>query len=69
MSNDDMISRADALAVVQYSKDPIEGIKNLASYDAVPVIRCKDCDLVQGCKNAQYLGLMGFCSHAERRVS
>ena len=42
MSRDDMISRADALAVVRYSKDPIEGISNLSSYEVVPVSVIKD---------------------------
>lgn len=35
--------------------------------DAVEVVRCKDCKLQQECKNAQYLGINGFCSYGERR--
>ena len=40
---DELISRADALAVAMHSKDPVEGIKNLPAADAVEVVRCKDC--------------------------
>lgn len=35
MSNTDLISRADALAVARYSKDPVEGIENLPSVESV----------------------------------
>jgi hypothetical protein len=39
----DLISREDALAVVRYSKNAVDGIENLPSVDAVEVVRCKDC--------------------------
>ena len=34
--------------------------------DAVEVVRCKDCGFLQGCKNGQYLGLEGYCSHGAK---
>ena len=40
----DLINRGDALAVVMYGTDKVEGIKNLPAADAVvEVVRCKDC--------------------------
>ena len=38
---DELISRADALAVAMHSKDPVEGIKNLPAADAVEVVHAK----------------------------
>ena len=35
--------------------------------ELVEVVRCKNCKLQLGCKNAQYLGLDGFCSYGERK--
>ena len=35
---DDLISRGDALAVVMYGTDKVEGIKNLPAADAVEVV-------------------------------
>ena len=35
--------------------------------DAVEVVRCKDCMVLQWCRFAQGLGLDGFCSQGERR--
>ena len=40
----DFISRGDALAVVQYNPNPVEGIKELPAADLVSVVRCKDCE-------------------------
>lgn len=37
--------------------------------ERVEVVRCKDCDLQQSCKNAQYLGLEGYCSNAMKTVN
>ena len=37
----DLINRGDALAVVQYSEDKVEGIKNLPAADAVEVVHAK----------------------------
>ena len=37
MENIDLISREDALAVVRYSKNAVDGIENLPSVDAVEV--------------------------------
>ena len=37
MNNNDYISRGDALAVVQYNPNPVEGIKELPAADLVPV--------------------------------
>lgn len=31
----------------------------------VLVTRCKNCRYMQGCKNAQHLGLEGYCSKGE----
>lgn len=42
-----------------------EAINEQSTVDAVPVVRCKDCGLIQSCKNAQYLGLEGYCSNGE----
>ena len=33
--------------------------------DFVHVVRCEHCMHVQGCKNAQHLGLEGYCSKGE----
>lgn len=33
--------------------------------DFVHVVRCEHCMHVQGCKNAQHLGLEGYCSNGE----
>ena len=40
-----------------------EYIETIPTVDAGPVVRCKDCVLQQECKNAQYLGMDGFCSN------
>lgn len=48
-------------------KGYIKQIDKAETVDAVPVVRCKDCDLIQTCKNAQYLGLDGYCSNANMR--
>lgn len=39
--------------------------------DYVKVIRCNDCGFQDGCKNAQYLGVDGYCSNAlpKRRIN
>ena len=42
-------------------------IDETPTVDAVPVVWCKDCDLLQNCKISQYLGLDGFCSNADMR--
>lgn len=34
---------------------------------AQTIIRCKDCYYHPACPHEQYLGLDGFCSHAEER--
>lgn len=34
----ELISRSDAIAVAMYSKDPVEGIKNLPTVDSVEVV-------------------------------
>lgn len=47
-------------------RDVKEFIENAPTIDAVPVIRCKNCIHVQECKNAQHLGLEGYCSYGER---
>ena len=40
----DLINRGDALAVVMYGTDKVEGIKNLPAADAVvEVVRCGKC--------------------------
>ena len=36
---------------------------NLPAADVAPVVRCKDCEIRQYCKVAQYLGADGFCSN------
>lgn len=42
-------------------------IENGPSIDAVPVIRCKDCENHDRCRFEQYLGVSGYCSNGERR--
>jgi hypothetical protein len=37
----DLINRGDALAVVMYGTDKVEGIKNLPAADAVEVVHAK----------------------------
>ena len=37
--------------------------------DAVPVVRCGECEKEQICRFAQYQGTNGFCSLRERRES
>jgi hypothetical protein len=44
-----------------------KALSQAPTVDAVPVVRCKDCDLQYGCKVGQYLGDDGFCSCGERR--
>lgn len=70
----DLISRIDVIEALdeccrsdeefEFFKMQIEAVSTV---DAVPVVRCKDCDLLQHCKISQYLGLDGFCSNADMR--
>ena len=41
-------------------------IHNAPTVEAKPVVHCKDCDMLQDCKIAQYLGLDGYCSRGEK---
>lgn len=66
MSNTDLISRADALAVARYSKDPVEGIENLPSVDAVAVVRCYECKDRHSSEFCECRPDMAFCSDGER---
>ena len=43
-----------------------EVIKHLPTVEAKPVVHCKDCNMLQDCKIAQYLGLEGYCSRGEK---
>lgn len=51
MTND-YISRADAMAVAQYSKDPVEGIRNLPG---VQFIRCAECQYSRELNRADHV--------------
>lgn len=42
-------------------------LKYAPTIDAVEVVRCRECKLQQQCRNAQYLGLDGYCSYGERK--
>lgn len=74
MSRDEAIKKMKAVKAYMTAGNPIWDTEEMAeAFDAaiealevVPVVRCKDCDFINGCKNAQYLGLDGYCSHAER---
>ena len=48
-------------------KEAVLRVKDAPTVDAVPVVRCKDCEIEQTCKLAQYLGENGFCSYGERK--
>lgn len=63
----DVKKRADC-----YPKEARSIVANILSHtktikDAVKVVRCKDCVMIQHCRFAQGLGLDGFCSQGERR--
>lgn len=53
---------------MEYNAVPVEVIKNAPTVEANPVVHCKDCNMLQDCKIAQYLGLEGYCSNAEKKV-
>ena len=74
----ELISRSDAIAVAMYSKEPVEGIKNLPTVDpAAEVVRCKDCKYVEDEMSAgvhfckfKMIGVVkpeGFCSYGVRK--
>lgn len=75
-TNLEYICKEDALAVVRFSKDPVNGIENLSALDVVPVVRCKDCKhwhefgefydckLVRGLTDTSQ---NDYCSYGERR--
>ena len=78
---DEYSSRGDALAVVQYNPDPVDGIKALPTADLVEVVRCWQCEYSYkvdertpqySCAHdkragcTQYLGSDDFCSYGER---
>lgn len=71
----ELISRSDAIAVAMYSKDPVEGIKNLPTVEpAAEVVRCKDCKWWTGQKCKNINGANGpvlngdwFCCSGEKK--
>lgn len=81
MSNDDLIRRGDVKTRIckeenadTWCGDGCDGncyymavINRLPAVDAVEVVRCKDCMMLQFCRLAQDLGLDGFCSKGKRR--
>lgn len=54
------------MEALMYPEDVVSAINNLPSADVVPVVRCKDCAVLQICRFAQGLGLNGYCSQGER---
>ena len=44
----------------------LDNIVNIPAADVVQVVRCKDCEIRQYCKVAQYLGAEGFCSNGAK---
>lgn len=42
-------------------------LEEAPTIDAVEVVRCKDCVILQYCRFAQGLGLDGFCSQGDRK--
>lgn len=44
-----------------------EWLSEQPTIDAVEVVRCKDCVILQYCRFAQGLGLDGFCSQGGRK--
>ena len=52
----------DGFAICPYCEEEVEH-----NIDAVPVVRCQDCEMQSICKVAQYLGNDGFCSKGGRR--
>ena len=78
---DDYISRGDAIVVVQYNPDPVEGIKQLPAADLADVVRCEECVYkrvtgdspfkVYTCALAEGLNICKadtFCSYGERNA-
>lgn len=65
----DYIEREAAIAALLYARGrtPEDDINSVPAADVQEVVRCRDCDMVQVCKYAQYLGLDGYCSNGERR--
>lgn len=61
---------ADALPVkTDWDKQYVlyTAVEDAPTIDAVPVVRCRDCEMQSSCKVAQHLGNDGFCSKGERR--
>ena len=57
----ELISKDDAIAVAMYSKDPVEGIKNLPTVDPAAevvrcLVRCKDCKWYAPNNGGSWLG-------------
>ena len=56
---------------------PVEAVKSVPAVDAVPVVRCKDCEHYSGSSGVCNLYLHfsiavnpdDFCSHGERRTT
>lgn len=42
-------------------------VNDAPTVDAVPVIRCKDCQHQKTCQHTRRLGIYGYCSDGERR--
>lgn len=78
----ELISKDDAIAVAMYSKDPVEGIKNLPTVDPAAevarcLVRCKECKYVEDEMSAgvhfckfKMIGVVkpeGFCSYGVRK--
>lgn len=79
---EEYIARGDALAVVKYNPNPVEGIQELPAADLVEVVRCGNCEFSYklderkpqyACSHdkrtgcIQYLGSEDFCSYGIKK--
>ena len=70
-----LIDLDDALAIVMYSKEPVESIKNLPSLDLVRCMDCKHrvergmCYMISGCPELVGVGDHFWCAYGERKVN
>ena len=79
--NDDLIRRGDVKTRICKEENADTGcgdgcdgncyymtvIDRISAVDAVEVVRCKDCMILQFCRFARGLGLDGFCSQGKRK--
>lgn len=77
MSDNDLIRRGDVRTRVclmecaarwcESKCNLMDAVDATPPIDAIEVVRCRDCMVLQWCRFARGLGLDGFCSQGERR--